>query len=83
MKPCQRCGDNRVTQHHVHPLCHFGTRRTNQHTIPLCEKHHREIEIIILAVESRIGGVKYGQRFKLHASEYENIVRQFQKKKYL
>jgi len=86
MKPecCQHCGETqRLTYHHVHPVVHFGTRRTNKWTVPLCVFCHRTIEIGILFLESRLGGVKYGQRFKLHVSEYEAVVRQFSKKKYL
>lgn len=81
---CVHCGTTaNLSEHHVHPVCHFGTRRTNRWTIPLCISCHRTIEIGILFLESRLGGVKYGQRFKLHSSEYENIVRQFSKKRHL
>jgi hypothetical protein len=82
---CQHCGEaneKKLTEHHVHPLCHFGSRRTNRWTVTYCQKCHREIETGILFLESRLGGVGYGTRFKLHSSEYENIVRQFSKKKF-
>jgi hypothetical protein len=83
MKICQRCGTSeKLTSHHVHPLAHFGTKRTNRHTIHLCEKCHHTLETGILFLEARLGGVKYGTRFKLHVSEYENAVRIFVKKKF-
>lgn len=80
-KQCQRCGTtDDITMHHVQPLKWFGSKRTNRWTVPYCEKHHKELEVGILFLESRLGGVKYGTRFKLHISEYENIVNQYSKK---
>lgn len=84
MKICIHCGtDKNITQHHCHPLKWFGTRRTNRWTVPLCEKCHQTLEIGILFLESQLGGVKYGTRFKLPAYEYENIVKRFTRPKYV
>jgi hypothetical protein len=81
---CQHCGSlTNITHHHVHPLAHFGSKRTNQYTVPFCEKCHQILEVGILFLEARLGGVKYGTRFKLHVTEYENIVRMFSKKIHL
>jgi hypothetical protein len=83
MKICQRCGTSaNITDHHILPLAHFGTKRTNRHTIPLCEKHHQILENGILFLEARLGGTKFGTRVKLKAQEYETIANLFIKKRF-
>lgn len=80
MKACKKCGTSEnITKHHIKPICHFGSRRRNRETICLCRKCHDIIETGILFLEARLGGVNFGTRYKLHASEYENIVRIYTK----
>jgi hypothetical protein len=83
MKLCIHCGETEnLTKHHIHPIKWFGSRRTNKWTMCLCEKCHHTIELGILFLESQIGNVKFGTRFKLPAKEYENIAKRFTRKKY-
>ena len=76
---CSKCGtSHQATQHHIYPVCHFGNKRTGL-KICLCQTHHREIETRILAVESTVGNVSYGTRFKLEPTYYERIARHYLK----
>lgn len=72
--PCEKCGTrHRPSRHHILPklwwrgyggICH------------LCTHHHREIEALIQAEETKHSGTK-SRRFKLHESEYREILRCF------
>lgn len=79
MKTCKRCGtkDN-LTHHHILPRA-FNHSRKNKRTICLCENDHRHLELIILQVESTVGRVKFGNRYKLTNSDYFQIVKNFVK----
>lgn len=82
MKHCKKCRTSEnITKHHVKPLCHFGSRRTNRETVYLCRHCHDTIETGILFLEARIGGVTFGTRYKLHESEYEYILKLYLNKK--
>jgi len=74
---CSKCTTiERLTEHHQYPVCHFGHRRDGL-KIVLCRECHRRIEERILAVESFIGNVTYGTRYKLDRSDYDRITRLF------
>ncbi len=73
MKTCSKCeSTNKIEQHHFHPRCHF---KGSKATIDLCHDHHLKIETIILAVESFVGGVPFGTRYKLTTEQYNKIHR--------
>lgn len=83
MKTCQHCGaTSGIEDHHINPKCHFG-RRNNGKTAPFCRRCHDRLEDLIMSVESFIGNVKFGNRFKLHPNDYEKIVFNFSKRKFL
>lgn len=77
---CNRCGrgsdEAELTLHHQNPVCHYG-RKTNQLKICLCVKCHAKIETYILSVESHLGNIPYGRRYKLTKSDYERIAKNF------
>lgn len=74
MKACSKCGcTDCLTEHHIHPVTFYG-RKNNQLKVCLCRKHHDQLEQNILAVESFIGNVPFGRRFKLHKGSYEKIL---------
>lgn len=73
---CSKCGESRpIQRHHFYPQVHFGTGVRNPHTIGLCESCHIRIETIILSVESFVGDVKFGSRFRMDREHYERIHR--------
>ena len=83
MKHCIHCGSTEdLTEHHVHPLAHFGTPRTNKFTVTLCRKCHDILETGILFLEAYVGGTKYGTRKKLKAHHYEKLLETFTRKKH-
>lgn len=74
---CSKCGTrDRLTQHHLYPVCHFGNRRGGI-KVCLCNYCHCKIEMIILSVESYVGDVKFGTRFRLERRDYDKITRHF------
>lgn len=80
---CLHCGSpEKLEEHHVLPRCHFG-RRNNRWTVTLCNRCHDNFETGLLFLESHIGNVGFGNRFKLHSSEYEKITKKFLKRKYV
>ena len=74
---CSKCGSKeRLTDHHVYPVCHFAHKRDGL-KIKLCVYCHRRIEDYILAIESHLGNVRYGERYKLDKSDYERTIHNF------
>ena len=74
MNTCQKCGaEKKLTRHHVLPKVHFG-RKKNTDVVLLCPECHIKVENYILAVESFIFGVPFGERVKLQTQEYEEIL---------
>lgn len=77
---CSKCSTNEcMTRHHQYPVCHFGGKREGL-KISLCHSCHCKIEMIIASVESYVGDVPFGTRFKLERSCYDRITRHFLKK---
>lgn len=78
-RSCSKCNTtDRITQHHIYPVCHYGNKRCGL-KIYLCEHHHREIESRISVVESTLGNVSFGTRFKLDRELYDRITRHYLK----
>jgi hypothetical protein len=76
---CSKCEEtDRLTGHHKYPVVHFGEKKEGLQII-LCVKCHRRIEDVYQAVESFIGNVPFGTRFRLDRSNYDRIVQNFLK----
>lgn len=76
---CSKCNTtDRITQHHIYPVCHFGNKRCGL-KVYLCQAHHREIENRIAVVESTVGNVPFGIRYKLEKDYYDRILRHYLK----
>lgn len=74
---CTKCEtESCLTEHHCHPVIWYG-RKSNQLKVCLCRLCHDKLEANILAVESYVGNVKYGTRFKLERKSYEKILQNF------
>lgn len=74
---CSKCGStDRLTDHHIYPVCHFGGKHTGI-KVKLCVDCHRKIEDNILAVEAHLGNRWFGNRYKLSKSDYERILHNF------
>ena len=74
---CSKClTDSRITEHHIHPIVFYG-RKNNTLKVCLCRECHNRIEYNILSVESYIGNIGFGKRFKLEKKQYEKILRNF------
>lgn len=77
---CSKCGTNdRLTNHHLYPVVHYGNKRCGI-KICLCNYCHCKIEMIILSVESYVGDVPFGTRYRLERSDYDKITRHYLKK---
>ena len=75
---CSKCGEDKPqTLHHPYPQTHFGKGQRNPLTIGLCQQCHTNIENIVLAVESYMGDVPFGQRYELSKRCYNKIHRQW------
>ena len=80
MRRCSKCeGETRLEEHHFYPKVHYGNGHRNPHTITLCHECHIKIETIILSVESFIGYLKFGQRYKMDKESYNRIHRNWLK----
>lgn len=55
----------------------FLTEKKNGLKIIICRKCHDKLESNILAVESFVGNVAYGTRYKLYKESYEKILNKF------
>ena len=74
---CSKCQTrDRLEKHHVYPVCHFGGKRDGL-KICLCRFCHMKIEFILLSVESYVGDVQFGTRFKLTTQDYDKITRHY------
>lgn len=74
---CSRCfATEKLTKHHQYPVVHFGMKKGGLQ-LCLCRDCHRRIEDIILAVESHLGNLPFGTRYKLDKSDYDRIVHNF------
>lgn len=74
---CNKCDSTKnLTDHHVYPVCHFGRKRDGL-KIKLCCHCHRRIEDYILSIESHLGNVPFGRRYRLDKSDYERTIHNF------
>lgn len=74
---CSKCETTyHLTSHHQYPCCHYGEKIEGL-KIRLCHSCHCKIEMIIASVESYVGDVQFGTRFKLERSCYDRITRHF------
>lgn len=74
---CSRCGtSDRLTEHHIYPVCHFGHKHDGL-KVKLCVSCHRRFEDCLLGIESHIGNIPFGKRYKLDKSDYERALRNF------
>jgi len=76
MRKCSKCSSQKeLEEHHYLPQVHYGSGTRKPHTITLCHQCHLKIEIILEAVESYKGNVRFGTRHKLYKEEYVRIHR--------
>ena len=76
---CSKCeSTERLTRHHKYPVCHYQNKR-NGIQIVLCNSCHCKIEMIIASVESYVGDVPFGTRFKLDRGCYDRITKHYLK----
>lgn len=74
---CSRCySTDKLTKHHQYPVVHFGHKKDGL-MLCLCQECHRKIENNILAVESHLGNLPFGVRYKLDRSDYDRITHNF------
>lgn len=74
---CSKCtGTERLSHHHWYPVVHYGERKGGIQIV-LCRKCHSRIEDLYMAVESFIGNVPFGTRFRLDRSNYDRILQNF------
>ena len=72
--PCEKCGTrHRPSRHHILPQKWWRGYGGISH---LCIYCHREVEAMIQKEETKQSGSK-SIRFKLHESEYREILRRF------
>ncbi len=70
---CLKCNcrdENKLTWHHVIPKVHLKDENCKVDLVTLCRECHDKMEFYILSVESFIGKVSFGKRFKLRSTGY-------------
>jgi HNH endonuclease len=70
---CLKCGcrdKKKLTWHHVIPKVHLKSENAKADLVTFCRDCHDKMEYYILSVESFIGKVSFGERFKLRSTGY-------------